>query len=63
MGEPSVSMLYVLAAFLALYFAAMGLFRLADWLKKYVGLQQVWFNNAFSFELHMDERGKNLKIY
>lgn len=34
MGEPSVSMFYVLAAFLALYFAAMGLFRLADWLKK-----------------------------
>ena len=30
MGEPSVSMFYVLAAFLALYFAAMDLFRLAE---------------------------------
>ena len=35
MGEQSLSMYNVLAAFLALYFAAMGLFRLADWLKKH----------------------------
>lgn len=40
-----------------------SLWQVADWLKKYVGLQQVRFNNAFSFELHMDERAKDLKIY
>lgn len=34
MGDASLSMFYMLAVFLALYLAAMGLFRLADWLKK-----------------------------
>ncbi len=33
MGDPSFSMLYVLIGFLAVYFIAMGLFRLAEWIK------------------------------
>lgn len=40
-----------------------ALWQVADWLNKYVGLQQVRFNNSFSFEFHMDERGKNIKIH
>lgn len=35
----------------------------ADWLKKYVSLQQLRFNYSFSFELHIDEEAKSAKVY
>lgn len=39
------------------------LWQAADWLEKYVGLQQMRFNHAFSFELHMDEKAGQVHIY
>lgn len=35
----------------------------ADWLEKYVSLQQLRFNYAFSFALHVEEQVKSVGIY
>ena len=35
----------------------------ADWLEKYIGLQQLRFNNVFSFKLYVEEEVKRIKIY
>lgn len=34
-----------------------------DWLKKYIGLQQMRFNDAFSYEIHVEEATRDIKIY
>ena len=36
---------------------------MADWLDKYVSLQQMRFNDSFSFELHVDEEAKQIRIH
>lgn len=35
----------------------------ADWLEKYVGLQQLRFNHTFSFELYVDEEAKEVRMH
>lgn len=34
-----------------------------DWLKKYIGLQQVRFNHKFTFELHVDRQVERIQVY
>ena len=36
---------------------------LADWLEKYISLQQMRFNDAFSYKLNIDEETYNEKVY
>lgn len=36
---------------------------IADWLKKYVSLQKMRFNDAFSCEINVDERVYNIKVH
>lgn len=35
----------------------------ADWLRKYISLQQVRFNHAFSFEIYVEEAAEKVQIY
>ena len=35
----------------------------ADWLEKYVELQQLRFNHSFSFDLYVEEDAKTVRIY
>ena len=35
----------------------------ADWLDKYVGLQQMRFNHSFKFELHVTDEAKEVRIF
>ena len=36
---------------------------LSDWLEKYISLQQMRFNNAFSYQINIEEDTKEQKIY
>lgn len=36
---------------------------MADWLRKYIGLQQVRFNDKFHFELCVDTQAEGIRIY
>ncbi len=36
---------------------------MADWLEKYISLQQMRFNHSFQFKLNIEERAKKVMIY